>query len=152
MQRPLFAAIPLLISATLLANPASAHDTRPAPDSAAELRHTADRFADPATQEDVSHVIEALTGVVLDLPVGEFAEAIERARPGTVDEDINRNTRLGDLAGPEAERIPARVGNGTRASMAAMGGMMRAFADMLPELQKLGRDLEASVERARDQQ
>ena len=146
MQRKALAALPLLIATATLSTPASAHDM----DSAARMKQVADQFSDPAMQQDISHAVEAVTGAMLDLPVGEFAEVIEDARPGTVDEHINRNTRLGDLAGPDANRIPARVGDSTRSSMAAMGGMIRAFANMLPEFQRLGREIEASVEDARD--
>lgn len=149
MRSQALAALPLLMTATLLTVPASAHDTRAEPDSSVQMKEMANRFADPAMQDDVSNVVEAMTDVMLNLPVGQFAEVVERTRPGTVDEHIDRNTRLGDLVGPDADHMAARAGDGTRASMAAMGSFMRAFADILPEFQKLGREIEASAEDAR---
>lgn len=150
MPYKVYATLPVLMVAAMLASPAAAHDRRDDTKSSAELRQIADNLSDPRMQRDMSNVVEAVTGAVLNLPVGEFAETIERTRPGTVNPDINRDTRLGDLTGPDGDRIPARAGDGARASMAAMGDMMRAFSDMLPELQKLGREIEDSVDKVRD--
>lgn len=48
----------------------------------AELNGLAERLADPRVQNGVADMVERVGGTMLDLPVGKFAAAIEKARPG----------------------------------------------------------------------
>ena len=81
----------------------------------------------------------------MNMRVGPLAEAIERARPGTVNRRIRRDSTVGDLAGRDADYLPERLGDGSREVMGMMGGFARAMASMMPEFERLGREMEDSV-------
>jgi hypothetical protein len=119
-------------------------------DSQAELMAMADKLSDPRMQDGVANMVGQLTERMMDLPVGKFAAAIERARPGTVKRGIRENTTVADLAGRDAERLPDDLAKGTRQAIGMMSGFAAAFASMLPEFEKLGREMEKSFEDIRD--
>lgn len=109
----------------------------------------ADRMDDPLVQDGVSDSIERMAGAVMDVRVGPMAEAIERARPGTVDRRIRRNSTVGDLAGRDADYLPERLGDQSREMMGMMGGFARAMAAMMPEFERMGREMEDSFRTAK---
>jgi hypothetical protein len=160
LKKSIFIALPLLA-----ASPAAAQDIIFAPgtgDSSAELvpsdnaddseaNEVADRLSDPALKYGVAAAVEAATGTIMNMPVGPLAEAIERAAPGTVDPRLPRSARVGDLAGPAGDRLPQRMASRSVEAMEVAGGFARALAEMMPEFERLGRDLEESFEKAREQ-
>lgn len=110
----------------------------------------ADQLSDPATQNRLSDVVEGVTGALMQMRIGPFAEAIEHVAPGTVDRRIRRDTTLGDLAGGSERALPERFGQHSREALAAMGGTMHALAAMMPELQRLGDEVKDSARAARE--
>jgi hypothetical protein len=111
----------------------------------------ADKMSDPAMQDGVAAVVEHMTSTMMQLPVGQFAEAIENARPGTVGKRIRRDATIADLAGRDADNFPEKLGDGSRQMMGMMSGFAKAFAVMMPEFEKMGREMEDSFRTAKAQ-
>ena len=111
----------------------------------------AGKISGPAMQYGVATVVERATAAMMDLPVGPIAEAIENARPGTVNRRIRRDTTVGDLAGRKAAYLPEELADRSRDMMGMMGGLANAMAMMMPEFKKMGREMEESFRTARTQ-
>jgi hypothetical protein len=125
-------------------------DYAPTPDEDdSGIMKMADRVSDPAVQEGVAAVVEQTAGAMMNLPIGPLAEAIERARPGTVDRRLPRDVRLGDLAGRNARYLPQELGERSREAMGMMSGFARAMAVMMPEFERMGREMEESFRAAK---
>lgn len=123
-------------------------------DAQADMMEMADKLSDPRTQDGVAHMIGKMTDAMLDLPVGKFAVAMERAIPGGIRNNRGRRIRerdtLADLAGRDAEHLPEQLADGSRQMMGMMSGFAAAFATMIPEFEKLNREMEKSFEDAKD--
>lgn len=117
--------------------------------SDSEIADVADRIDNPVMQDGVAATVEGVATSIMHLPVGRFADAIERARPGTVDRRLPRDARVGDLAGRDADYLPQELGDRSREAMAMMGGFARALAVMMPEFERMGRDMEDSFRAAK---
>jgi hypothetical protein len=115
------------------------------PNSEAKMREMAERLDDPAMQDSIAEMAEGMGNMLLKLPIGKFAHAIEKARPGTVGRGISEKATVADMAGRDAEDLPEELGEQSRVAMKMMSGFAGAFASMMPELEKLGRDLEESM-------
>ena len=128
MRVTLFAAA----SALALATPAAvAAQEQPVETSASDL---ADRLSDPAEQERLAGMFAALGEIMLELPVGPMLEATTRAA-GEDAPDIDRDARLRDLAGPEAERLPEEISEKVPQVMGMMAGMAEGIETMRPLLE-----------------
>lgn len=121
---------------------AGAEDRR---DTETRLNDMARDLADPRVQDGVADMVERIGETVLDLPVGKFAAAVERARPGTVSRRVREDATVADLAGRDADRLPRELGEGSRQMMSMFSGFAAAFAGMMPAFEDMARDLEASM-------
>lgn len=121
----------------------------PISDDAGDIENIANKMSEPAMQDGIATAVEQVTSAMMRLPVGRFVAAIENARPGTIDRRIRRNATIGDLAGHDAEDLPERLGDGSRQMVGMMGGFARAMASMMPEFERMGRELEDSFREAR---
>jgi hypothetical protein len=119
-------------------------------DTQAEMTALADKLADQRMQDGVANMVGRMTERMMDLPVGKFAAAIEKARPGTVKRGVRADATVADLAGRDAERLPGELAKGTRQMMGMMSGFAAAFASMLPKFEKLGEEMEKSFEDIKD--
>jgi hypothetical protein len=117
-------------------------------DAQADMNDIGDKMADPRMQDSVAHMIEGMTDTMMHLPVGKMAQAVERARPGTLHKRIRNDATLGDIAGRDARDLPETLGDKSRDMMGMMGGFAKAFAVMLPEFEKMGKQMEASFNEA----
>jgi hypothetical protein len=117
-------------------------------DTAQDMERMADVMANPKMQDSVAHMVEGMTNMMLHLPVGQFAEAIEKARPGSMKKRIRSDATLADLAGRDGKNLPEKLGKESRAMMVMMGGFTKAFATMLPEFEKIGKEMEAGFKQA----
>lgn len=124
---------------------ALARNTDDSRDAETKLNDMADDLADPRVQNGVAAMAERIGETMLDLPVGKFAAAIEKARPGTMKKRIREDATVADLAGRDAEHLPRELGKGSRQMMTMLSGFASAFATMMPEFQQMGRDLERSM-------
>jgi hypothetical protein len=109
----------------------------------------ADKMADPRVQDGVSAAVERATGAMMNLPIGRFAEAIERTRPGTVGRRIRPDSTIADVAGADSRYLPEQLGDGSRQMMGMMSGFARAMAVMMPEFERMGREMEDSFRAAK---
>jgi hypothetical protein len=109
----------------------------------------ADKMADPRVQDGVSAAVERATGAMMNLPIGRFAEAIERTRPGTVGRRIRPDSTIADVAGADSRYLPEQLGDGSRQMMGMMSGFARAMAEMMPEFERMGREMEDSFRAAK---
>jgi hypothetical protein len=141
----------VFVSGTGERSPVASFEEEPLRDVGAETKmmDMADRMSDPAMQAGVAAAVEHMTSTMMRLPVGQFAAAIEDARPGTVNKRIRRDTTIADLAGRDADNLPEKLGDGSRQMMGMMSGFARAFAVMMPELEKMGREMEDSFRNAK---
>ncbi|MBL0922898.1 MAG: hypothetical protein IBJ12_00320 [Sphingomonadaceae bacterium] len=131
------------------ADVAIAHDDTAPVDRDDKFGDLADRFGDPAVQDGVAAVVERATGAMMNMNVGRFAQAIERARPGTVGRRIPSDATVGDLAGRDARYLPEELGERSREAMGMMSGLARAMAVMMPEFERMGREMEESFRTAK---
>ena len=124
---------------------ALANSTDDSRDAEATLNKMADDLVDPRVQNGVAAMVERLGETLLDLPVGKFAAAVEKARPGTIEKRIREDATVADLAGRDADLLPRELGKGSRQMMTMLSGLASAFATMMPEFERMGRDLESSM-------
>ncbi len=151
MAAPVAAQDVVFVSGTGDASRGAQRDNIPVRDqrSDADILAVADQMADPAVQDGVAAAIEQMTGTMMRLPVGQFAAAIEDARPGTVGKRIRRDATVADLAGRDADDLPEKLSDGGRQMMGMASGFARAFAMMMPEFERMGREMEDSFRTAK---
>lgn len=123
----------------------SVHDR----DEESKMRDMADKITDPVVQEGVATAVERASSAIMHMPIGDFVGAIENARPGTVKRRLRRDATVADLAGRDAEDLPERLGDSSREMMGMVGGFARAMAVMMPEFERMGREMEESVRAAK---
>lgn len=124
----------------------------PKSDAQAEMLAMSDNFSDPRMQDGVANMVERMTNSMLDLPIGKFVAAIEQSVPGANKgkKRIRANDTVADLAGRDADRLPGQLATGSRQMMGMMSGFAAAFATMIPEFEKLGKDMENSFKDLED--
>ena len=151
LAAPVAAQDVVFVSGTGEQMPVDAVDDEPVNegDGETEMTGIAEKMSDPATQDGVAAAVEHITATMMRMPVGQFAEAIENARPGTVNKRIRRDATIADLAGRDAEYLPEKLGDGSRQMLGMMSGFARAFAVMMPEFEKMGREMEDSFRKAK---
>lgn len=114
-----------------------------------DLSRVAERMSDPVVQHGVGNAVEYASESIMRLPIGRFADAIERARPGTVDRRLPRDATVGDLAGRDADYLPQELGERSREMVGMMGGFAQAMAAMMPEFERMSREMEGAFRRAK---
>lgn len=139
MTRALLA---LPLAAAMLPAPALAADR--------DLERTAQQLADPRTQDALAETLSALVSAMLDINVGGIANAVAKADPKGRLRDVDPDMTLRDMAvrdNPDfADSLDADVRSGTRMA----GALAGALAEMLPQLERLARDVENRVDKARE--
>lgn len=132
---------PVLVSALALAPlPAAAKD--------APIGRVVEELTDPDRQDALAGGLEALTAALLDLKVGGFMKAMERAGNGRGMRDVDEDTTLGDLAGPQSRELPREVSAKVPMMMDTMGAMAGEMGAMLPQLERMARRMEGVMERS----
>lgn len=111
-------------------------------------------LANPGTQQAMAGAMAAMTEALLDLKVGPFAKAMEGMGDATGNRraarHVDPDATLGDLAGPEARRMPGQVARKLPQMMGAMAGMAGAMEAMLPQLEAMGEKMKDAMERPAD--
>ena len=107
------------------------------------------KISDPMMQETVAAVVEDMAGALMAMPVGPMVDAIENARPGMIKRSLRRNATLADVAGRDARYLPEELGERSREAMGMMGGVANAVAVMMPEIERMGRQMEESFRAAK---
>lgn len=132
------------VSALAFASPAAVMAQEAVPDDHA-METLADKLSDPAEQERLTGMVEAMSHVLLSMPVAPLMEAMAEAtggEPGEVDPDAT----LGELAGPGAERVPEEIADKLPQMMEMMAGMAKSFESLKPMLESMSDVIKAEVE------
>jgi hypothetical protein len=108
----------------------------------------ASELSDPGKQQAMGNAMAAMMGVLLNLKTDPLARAMERMGDHKAARKIPRGATLGDLAGPEARRMPAEVRRRVPAMMGAMGELAGMIQDIAPELEAIGDDFERQMDEA----
>ena len=110
-----------------------------------EMGELVDRLEDPAEQERLAAMLGTMGEVILALPVGPMMEAVATAR-GEDPAYVDRDATVGDLAGPEAERLPGEMANKVPQMMGMMAGMVESIDAMRPMLEAMANTFRAQIE------
>ena len=135
----LAAALALLV---LAPTPAFARDRL---EGSAEMQRA---LADPRTQDAVGNALGALMGAMLNVKAEPFAKAMESMGDRESARRIPRGATLGDLAGPDARKMPREIRRRVPGMMTAMGSMVGVLDEMMPQLEAIGKDFEAQMDAA----
>ena len=103
---------------------------------------------DPRKQEAIGNAMATMMAVMLNLKADPLARAMERMGEHRAARKIPRGATVGDLAGPEARRMPAEVRRQVPAMMGAMGELAGMMQDIAPELEAIGDDFERQMDEA----
>jgi hypothetical protein len=111
---------------------------------------TLETFAKPEMQRDMGNMLSALVGSLMNLRVGEIANAArEMDLPGDAPKRVMRkmdpNTTLADLAGKGDPDFADNLDDDVRAMPKMVGSMAGSLAKMLPMLDAMARDMEAQL-------
>ena len=110
------------------------------------LDRTADELSDPARQDALAGGLAAMSEALLELRVGSILRAIDRSEYPDNPADIDSETRLGDIAGPEARRIPDEMAARVPEVMDTMGAVAGEMAALRPELEAMARRMERAID------
>ena len=144
MRRSLIAALATTAMLAPVSLSAREPDQKQEQGGAAEV---ADCLHDPATQIAVTAMLATLSKSLLDLRVGDLARSAGDAAGDSNLRRIPPETRLRDLAGPDAERMERSIARGTPRMMGAMGNMADALDDMMPQLRAMARQMKTTIPR-----
>lgn len=121
-------------------------------DDESSINDVADKMSDRAMQYGVAATVERATAAMMNVPIGPLAEAIEQARPGTVNRRIRRDSTVGDLAGRDSAYLPEELADRSRDMMGMMGGFARAISLMMPGFERMSSEMEESFRAAKAQE
>ncbi len=116
---------------------------------------TLERLSDPRMQRDMGNVLSALVGSLMNLRVGEIANAVEDMdMPGAEQgqkrdrraRKMDPNTTLADLAGKGDPDFADNLEDDVRAMPKMAGAMAGTLAQMLPMIDAMARDFEAQID------
>jgi hypothetical protein len=144
MHRFAVAALLLVSASPVLASPRHAED--------AEMARMADKLNDPRTQSAMSGMMVAMADMFMDLRIDKLRAAIARIDPDARnDRDWDGARTLGDMMRRDDPNFRAKIEDGSRMAVGAMGVMAGTMANMMPELrqmgERMGRDMEKAMKR-----
>jgi hypothetical protein len=119
-----------------------------------EAVRTLETLNDPKMQRDMGNLLSALVGSLMQLQVGEIANAVEDIEiPGKKNSDrrtrkMDPKTTLADLAGKGDPDFEEKLDDNVRAMPKMAGAMAGTLAQMLPMVDAMARDLEAQIEQS----
>jgi hypothetical protein len=124
-----------------------------ADDMQADMTKMAAKLADPGMQDGIAAMVERMTTTMMNLPIGKLAATVEKSVPGGIKGKRGKRIREGDtvadLAGRNADRLPADLAKGSKQMMGMLSGFAAAFATMIPEFEKMGQELEKGIDEAK---
>lgn len=136
------AALAAATPATLAAQEAVPDEGEMSEDALSTL---SEKLEDPAEQERLATMMGAMGEALMALPVGPMMQAMERAT-GEDAPDVAPDTTLGELAGPDAERLPGEIAEKLPEMMGMMAGMADTFEAMVPMMEAMAETMRAQIE------
>lgn len=136
--------LPLFIATLAIASPALAQDQPPESE-------TIERLNDPAFQDNMVSMMSGFMAAMMDLPIGQFADAIEKAMPEDMRRDddftsIDPDATLGDFARRDDPDFDRNTEDKMRQGTAMMGIMASEFGALIPQLQAIGERMKRRME------
>jgi hypothetical protein len=136
----------LLASGLFLAvlSPVPAFADEPA-DGAGQI---AEKLNDPLTQYAVAGMLSAMSKSVLEMRVEPLVKAMDGLGDGFGGKRMHRlppDATLADLAGTDHAAVRDGIVERVPKAMSAMGGMAAAAQKMMPELERMAREMRQSV-------
>ncbi len=136
--------LPVFTASFILANPALAQDNRPDTEMV-------ERLNDPVFQDNMVSMMSGFMMAMMDLPIGQFAGALDKAIPDEIRRDrglshIDPDATLGDIAqqdDPDFDRDAERT---IRQGTMMMGVMASEFGALLPRLHAIGDRMKRQLE------
>lgn len=108
------------------------------------LARAAEEMSDPVRQEQVAVMAEAVIASLLEMPVGKLLQSAATVAGGDPDE-IDPNTTLREVAGPEADEAPRMAAKALPRMMDAAGSLAGALETVIPEMRRIGEDIARSL-------
>ena len=128
----------LIIPAAALAAfsvPAAAQEAPVDGIDTAPLAEMAEQMRDPAKQQELSAMLQAMTQVLLDAPIAPLAKAAADMA-GEKAEDIDPDLTLRQMT-PDAEVVTDEIARNVPRMMDMMSGMSEGLAAMTPALKEM---------------
>ena len=104
-----------------------------------ETSRMAEEMSDPARQEQLADMAEAMADVLLSMPAAPLLRAAATVA-GEDPEDIDPDLRVGDVVGPEAAEAPREFAHRLPQMMGAMAALAATFEDMVPLMRERMRE------------
>lgn len=142
-MRSLFS-LPLLAVSLSLSVPATAQD------EGAESEMI-EKLNDPEFQDDMVSVMSGFMAAMMDLPIGQFAAAMEKAVPEDLNDggtfsNVDPDATLGDLAARDNPDFNADMEDKMRKGTVMMGIMASEFGALLPQLKAIGEKMKRRMD------
>ncbi|MEO9634497.1 MAG: hypothetical protein ABJF89_02410 [Parasphingorhabdus sp.] len=139
-----YISLPIFAAALVLANPALAEDQQP--DS-----QVIQKLNDPAFQDNMVSVMSGFMVAMMDLPIGQFAGAMDKAIPkdmrrGDGFSSIDPDATLGDLARRDDPNFERNTEEKMRQGTAMLGIMASEFGALIPQLKTIGERMKRRME------
>lgn len=112
-------------------------------DESTALEGFGERMQDPAQQREMALMLQAMTEVLLDMPIGPLAEAAADMA-GEEAAKIDPDMTLRQLA-PDAGQVSEEVARNVPRAMRAAGAMAEGMAAMAPQLRALTERMRESL-------
>lgn len=103
---------------------------------------------DPYKAEAMGDMLGAMLGVMLDMKAEPLARVMEAAGEPEAARKIPRGATIGDLAGPNARRMPQEVRRRAPAMIGALGEFAGMLEEMAPQFEQIAKDFDRKVENA----
>ncbi|QFT76739.1 hypothetical protein [Erythrobacter sp. THAF29] len=114
----------------------------------AELAELSNKLADPNIQAHAAAMVQVLMGHMLDLEIGPFVDAIDRATDGS-GPDVPSDARLRDLA-PEVEDMSEEFADRVPEAMNSMSAMADGMGQMIPSFLELADRMRQAMEQVHE--
>lgn len=111
-----------------------------------------DKLTDPEFQAQMSDAMRAMSGVLMEMPVGPLIEAAGKMSSEMGDgavPDVDPDATVRDLAGDKAEQATDEMAERLPQMMNSMAGMTDAMAAMLPALEAMAKQMQGAFKPAR---
>ncbi len=130
----------------ILTGPALAQDAEPEADMV-------ERLNDPAFQDNMVAMMSGFLAAMMDIPVGQIANVVEKAIPEDMRRDgdfssIDPDATLGDFARRDDPDFDRDIEEKMRSGTAMMGIMASEFGALLPQLQTIGERMKRRMDAA----
>lgn len=112
---------------------------------------TIERLNDPVFQDNMVLMMSGFMAAMMDLPIGKFAHAMDKALPEEMRRDgdspkIDPDATLGDLARNDDPGFDRDAEEKMRRGTAMMGIMASEFGALLPQLKAIGNRMKRRME------